>query len=800
MMDLRLAVIAILMNVSESAKMDSVEVWSNWQSWSACSVTCGFGIMKRERFCKNSPSPACRKTDSRACILKSCNEPDGTRKLRDALTHSKWGSWSRCSASCGIGITRRSRMCLNVNYSPRKCLLQQSRSCRGGRCAPQKKSMTTNWKSWSPWTACSASCGGGQRTRTRTCQRQNMETKCVHTETDPHCNDIRCPTRRATWGSWSYWSKCTKTCGRGLKIRKRVCNNMAMSSSRCPGRMEQVFSCESSNPCPKDNWTSWGDWTKCSKSCGNGTKIRKRACPGGMPSRGNCLGLDEENTSCLLKECVKESWTSWGEWSQCSLSCGSGTAIRKRACKGGETNRGNCPGANEESAPCNQKKCVQGSEPVWTEWGSWSACAKSCGPSWKSRTRVCLNNGDFSFNCIGHPVIYDKCFIDCSATEPWGPWGLCSATCNSGVRTRTRKCRSGPRCKKGKQKQTDPKPCNPGKCIDYSKCGQAGDERNILLEEVVGRVVRGSDAANAAWPWQVMIANKYDNVKESYKSLVGGGSIINNKWILTASHIIRSDLRRIIMILGMTKIPEMDERTPDHIRIVEPARMMRHPKSVPNDFDYDAALLEIGKRIIIDEKGRIVGKEDFKLSFSEQIRPVCLPCLSHYGGKPGQFVNGVRLRKPTNPPCSGRKLLRPGNKVVVTGYGDQNPILTHGDKPQLPPILQQGLLKLLDNNGCAKGRRVIKRVSAWADAKFTSRMLCANSAMKRPVVDACRGDSGGPLTKMVSTPKGGRYWVQVGIVSWGLGCAHQRPNNYTIPGYFTNVFSIRQWLLKTMST
>ncbi len=45
-------------------------------------------------------------------------------------------------------------------------------------------------------------------------------------------------------------------------------------------------------------------------------------------------------------------------------------------------------------------------------------------------------------------------------------------------------------------------------------------------------------------------------------------------------------------------------------------------------------------------------------------------------------------------------------------------------------------------------------------------------------VDTCQGDSGGPMFKRNAA----NQWVQVGITSWGIGCA--RPNN---PGVYTEV-------------
>ena len=52
---------------------------------------------------------------------------------------------------------------------------------------------------------------------------------------------------------------------------------------------------------------------------------------------------------------VDGDWTSWSDWSECSISCNGGTRIRTRTCSdplpscGGEE----CPGDNTESEDCN---------------------------------------------------------------------------------------------------------------------------------------------------------------------------------------------------------------------------------------------------------------------------------------------------------------------------------------------------------------------------------------------------------------------------------------------------------------
>lgn len=62
-------------------------------------------------------------------------------------------------------------------------------------------------------------------------------------------------------------------------------------------------------------------------------------------------------------------------------------------------------------------------------------------------------------------------------------------------------------------------------------------------------------------------------------------------------------------------------------------------------------------------------------------------------------------------------------------------------------------------------------------------MICAGN-VKEGGKDACRGDSGGPLIRILdSKPQ------LIGIVSWGYGCAI--PFN---PGVYARVTAARQWI------
>jgi uncharacterized membrane protein YgcG len=104
----------------------------------------------------------------------------------------------------------------------------------------------------------------------------------------------------------------------------------------------------------------WGDWSDCSASCGGGTKERSysvatAAANGGQP----CPGDSPQSMACNEQGCLIDCVGDWGDWSDCSASCGDGTSeqwyiITTAAANGGQP----CPGDSPQSMACNDRECA----------------------------------------------------------------------------------------------------------------------------------------------------------------------------------------------------------------------------------------------------------------------------------------------------------------------------------------------------------------------------------------------------------------------------------------------------------
>jgi len=106
-----------------------------------------------------------------------------------------------------------------------------------------------------------------------------------------------------------------------------------------------------------------------------------------------------------------------------------------------------------------------------------------------------------------------------------------------------------------------------------------------------------------------------------------------------------------------------------------------------------------------------------------------------------------------------------GTDVVATGWGATS------DGGPYPTTLRQVTVRTVSDTACN---------SAYGGTLSSDVLLCAAA----PGRDTCQGDSGGPLLWQRS----GR-WVQIGITSNGIGCAHP-----SYPGQYTRVSAFAGWI------
>ena len=92
-------------------------------------------------------------------------------------------------------------------------------------------------------------------------------------------------------------------------------------------------------------WSCWTEWSRCSVSCGIGVRTRKREC---LDPHG-CEGHSFVQEFCELPSCESLfGWDSWSDWSNCNIN---NQQRRKRKCLQQSSN-GVCQGASEEIRDC----------------------------------------------------------------------------------------------------------------------------------------------------------------------------------------------------------------------------------------------------------------------------------------------------------------------------------------------------------------------------------------------------------------------------------------------------------------
>jgi hypothetical protein len=105
--------------------------------------------------------------------------------------------------------------------------------------------------------------------------------------------------------------------------------------------------------------SSWGRWSSCSKTCGSGVSARTRRIVKHARNGGRrCYGSSRATKYCCIRRTcpprkVNCQWSSWSRWSSCSKTCGSGVNTRtRRIVKYARNGGSRCYGSSRATKYC----------------------------------------------------------------------------------------------------------------------------------------------------------------------------------------------------------------------------------------------------------------------------------------------------------------------------------------------------------------------------------------------------------------------------------------------------------------
>jgi len=212
-----------------------------------------------------------------------------------------------------------------------------------------------------------------------------------------------------------------------------------------------------------------------------------------------------------------------------------------------------------------------------------------------------------------------------------------------------------------------------------------------------------------------------------------GGAIIDETHILTATHCFGSgmDAQLMKVVVGQNSLTVREDKEL-HFQIHSVHRHHQYQSMGP--YSHDIALIRIKPKG--DGRG---------IRFSDKVSAICLP--------------------------SPQDVIKDDHKCIISGWGKTEP---HGKIES--GCLRAAHIPILNQKVCNK-------MYSFFSQPLLPHMVCAG--YKQGGVDACKGDSGGPLACRMED---GRYKL-IGIVSWGHGCG--KANS---PGVFTRVTTFLDWI------
>ncbi|XP_069951755.1 papilin isoform X1 [Cherax quadricarinatus] len=264
------------------------------EEWTPCTSSCGIpGWQFRHVYCgQKFAEGRLSIVNDNVCDVIRGPKPQTVRECNKDSVCASWhiGEWTPCNKLCGVGRQYRKVRCHVISAGEIKVLddsacteekPETEKACEGIPCSG------VDWVS-SDWTGCGNSCGLEKESRTVLCVSQKG--KVVE---DEYCSLTRMPpvTRNCTDATecefqWyaSEWSACSADCGEGIRTRHVLCaqwkNNLwePVPEVHCDAdkRFSDTERCNGTETC-EGSWFE-GPWSRCDKECGGGTKHRKILC------------------------------------------------------------------------------------------------------------------------------------------------------------------------------------------------------------------------------------------------------------------------------------------------------------------------------------------------------------------------------------------------------------------------------------------------------------------------------------------------------------------------------------------
>lgn len=248
----------------------------------------------------------------------------------------------------------------------------------------------------------------------------------------------------------------------------------------------------------------------------------------------------------------------------------------------------------------------------------------------------------------------------------------------------------------------------------------------VFSQEDQAKIIGGENAHPDDFPFIAGLAYIESNNLNPEDHFCGG-SIIAEKWILTAAHCLYDTdgnplkIDDIFVFLNTYNLSLPKSEREFH-RI---ERLILHPGYNDNTLENDIALIE--------------------LKTITTLKPIQLPSQND------------------------ESLMTPQRKVTISGWG-----ATDRNEQQYPDVLQKAELEIISSTVCNQ--------RTWYNGEISSKMFCAG--YESAGIDACVGDSGGPLFFEENNTT-----TQLGIVSWGEICGAARS-----PGVYTKVNEYINWI------